>query len=392
MLAELQRGPDECPDPVSILERIQVGPGANPVKLRREKSFSRLLALDLPERVGGANLPPLEMADIFRRAGTVDLELRDSIGAGHARFLTLVPTRRFDGLLRGVASGTDFCAVAITEPNVGSDLHALETTARPDAEGYVLNGIKQHVSRVSESSHFIVFAAVPGRAGEPLITAFLVPADANGVLVEPGRPMGMANVSWGRVHLKDVRVPREHRIGGEGQAISLFVKHFAYWRTMMAAAAVGSAQATVERAIDRMQQRGAFGGPIGRFTHLQQGLAENVARLRMAWLLVQNVAGEFTDRRWPIFDAAMAKAEALEAAIAATDWCMRVFGAAGYDIDNGIEKRHRDILGLRVADGTTDVLRGQVARAILGDTLYELSLNRIPKDKIMRLSERRRFW
>ena len=88
----------------------------------------------------------------------------------------------------------------------------------------------------------------------------------------------------------------------------------------------------------------------------------------------------------------MLKAEALEAAIGATEWATMVFGGAGYDAATGLEKRHRDLLGLRIADGTTDVLRSQVARAFLGERLYEMSLNRSPIGGRGGDAQSRRFW
>lgn len=363
-----------------------------PLELRSHPGLKGWSGLDLPERLGGAANPASRIIGAFRECGRVDLELRDLPGAGHARVLTLAPSRRFDDFLRSVAAGSAYCGVAITEPGAGSDLHNLATAATPVSGGYRLDGVKQHVARIEECTHLIVFAAIRRSADNPLITAFLVPRDAPGVTVERLAPMGMANVSWGRVHFAGVAVDGSQRIGGEGQALTLFVRHFSYWRTMMAAAALGCAEAAVDMAIERMKSREAFGGPIGRFTHLQQDLARHTAQLHMAWLLVESVARAFDERRWPIFDAAMAKAEALEASVAATQWAMSVFGAAGYDSATGIEKRFRDLLGLRIADGTTDVLRGQVARAILGEQLYELSLNRNIQGSFSGGDARRRFW
>jgi alkylation response protein AidB-like acyl-CoA dehydrogenase len=362
----------------ALLQQVET---CHPVVLRSRPELRGWAGLDLPMRVGGAAWSTLKMASLFRLCGRLDLELRDLPGSGHARLLTLAPTRDFDDFLRQVVTASSYCAIAITEPDVGSDIQSMSTTATPVRDGYRLDGRKEHIARINEASHFIIFAAVCRQAmPEPLITAFLVPRATAGLTVEPVQAMGMPTMSWGRVHLRNVAVPRSSRIGGEGQAMSLFQRHFSYWRTMMAAAAVGSAQTCVKEATKRMQTRTAFGGPIGRFSHLQQALAEHVARLSMIWLFIRNLASSIdspTDRRpWPVFDAAMAKAEATEAAIGTTEWCMSVFGAAAYATELGIEKRYRDLVGLRFADGTTDVLRGQVARALLGERLYELSLSR----------------
>lgn len=386
----LSAGPESATDRLHAV--VSSTEAWHPVALRSDPRLFGWPALDLPERVGGGARPASEMAAVFRDCGRIDLELRDLPGGGHARLLTLAPSRKFDALLRAVAEGSKYCAVAITEPGAGSDLHGLTTTATPVAGGYRLDGVKQHVARISECTHFIVFAAVKRSAGSSLITAFLVSRNAPGVSTERLSPMGMCNVSWGRITFAGVEVRGEDRIGGEGQALMLFVRHFSYWRTMMTAAALGSAQAAMDMAVERLKSRNAFGGPIGRFTHLQQDLAHHAARLRMAWLLVESVARDFDQRRWPIFDAAMAKAEGVEAAVAATEWALSVFGAAGYDMALGLEKRYRDLLGLRIADGTTDVLRGQVARAILGERLYELSLNRNIAGSYGGSDARRRFW
>ena len=262
----------------------------------------------------------------------------------------------------------------------------------PVEGGYVLDGIKQHISRINECTHFIAFAAVRRGTHDLLLTAFLVPRNSPGLEIEPMQPSGLSTVSWGRVILRQVNVPLASRIGGEGQAHSLFRRHFCYWRTMNAALAIGSAQAAIDQTAVWMKERHAFGAPIGRFSHLQQSMAQWIARLRMSWLLVESVASDLDGRIWPVVDAAMLKAEALEVAIGATEWATTVFGAAGYDRATGLEKRHRDLLGLRIADGTTDVLRSQVARAFLGERLYELSLYQSSADKSSADTRSRRFW
>jgi len=360
--------------------------------LRSNPELGGWAALDLAQRHDGASWSAREMALLFCYCGRRDAELRDLLGAGHARLLSLAPTRRFDAVLRAVAHGSCYCAIAITEPDVGSDVLSLTTTATPVDGGYVLDGIKQHISRINECTHFIVFASVQRITPKPLITAFLIPRDAPGLITEPMSPAGLASVSWGKIYLRQVRAPLTSRIGGEGQALSLFMRHFSYWRTLMAALAIGSAQAAIEQTAVRMKTRHAFGGPIGRFSHLQQALAEWIARLRMAWLLLEDVAVQIDSRRWPAVDAAMLKAEAMEVAIAATEWSMTVHGAAGYDVDVGLEKRYRDLAGLRIADGTTDVLRGQVARAFLGERLYELSLNRSASSNHLHDTPSQQFW
>jgi alkylation response protein AidB-like acyl-CoA dehydrogenase len=281
----------------------------HPIALRAHQDVAGWAALDLPRRLGGAAWRARDMALLFRLCGYRDAELRDVVGAGHARLLTLAPTRRFDSVLSAVARSVAYCAIAITEPDVGSDLRALATIARPVDGGYLIEGIKQYVARIRECTHFIVFAAVPRSLQKSSITVFLIPKDVTGLQIEPMQPSGLAATSWGKVFLRQVRVPLASRIGGEGQGLSLFRRHFCYWRTMTAAVAIGSAQAAIDQTGVWIRSRHAFGGPIGRFSHLQQIMAYWIAQLRMTWLLVESVADQIDADAWPVADAAMLKAE-----------------------------------------------------------------------------------
>jgi alkylation response protein AidB-like acyl-CoA dehydrogenase len=364
----------------------------SPVAWRKALSGTGLPGLDVPQRVGGGGWSARHMADAFALFGRISLDLRDVPGAGHGRILLLAASRRFDDVLRRAAAGQEFVAVAITEEHCGSDLHAIATVAEPTAGGYLLTGCKVHVARMEQATRAVVFARV-NRAGDArTLSAFLLPLRQPGVMLSPLAAMGLHGVSFGKISFERVFVPAADRVGGEGEGFALFGKHFPYWRMVMAAAAVGCARGAIDRAADWLRQRHAFGGPIGRFTHLQQALAAHLARLHMAWLLVASVA-ERLDRREPAYtDAAMAKAEAVEAAVAAVQWAMEVHGAAGYCEHYDLEKRLRDLLGLRIADGTTDVLRGQVARAVLGEDLYQQALNSGRPRRTTSWMSGRRYW
>ncbi|WP_143169999.1 acyl-CoA dehydrogenase family protein [Pseudomonas fluorescens] len=315
-----------------------------------------------------------QMVNLFRFFGGLSLDLRDVPGLGHGRLLSLAKGQAFEAFLRDVASGESFAAICITEASGGSDLHSLQTTAVRCEGGYTLTGCKHYVARLRQANLYVVFANVAGL--DRSLSVFLVPASADGIVVHDIPALGLQGRSWGALELNQVFVPKQHRVGGEGQGFSLFSTHFSYWRCAMAAAAIGAAQATLDRCKERLQHRQAFDGPIGRFTHLQQGYAQHAARLHMAWLLVQSTALRLDKQAYCYIDAAMAKAESVEIAIAAAQWAMLIHGAEGCCVSTGLEKNLRDLLGLRIADGTPDVLRGQVARGLLGETLYSLSLGR----------------
>src|SRR6516225_6654168 len=142
----LEHAPEELAQHLAAL--LQQGKTWQPVALRAHPKLRGWDGLDLPHRVGGASWPARKMASLFHLCGRLDLELRDLPGGGHSRLLALAPTRRFDGLLQQVAAGSSYCGIAITEPDGGSDIRSLSTTARPVKDGYRLDGRKQHISRI----------------------------------------------------------------------------------------------------------------------------------------------------------------------------------------------------------------------------------------------------
>ena len=345
----------------------------NPIAWRQ--AIPRLAAIDLPHHFGGAPLSAAQMMSVFREFGRLSLDLRDVPGLGHGRMLS-APSYgdRFASTLLKIASAESFVAVCITEEGGGTDLRALKTTATRTSDGYQISGEKCFVARLRQADLFIIFARATQE--QQKLTAFLVDAQAPGLAIRDVASLGLHGVSWGALSLDRVFVPHARRIGEDGQASALFSEHFAYWRCAMAAAATGAAQAAMDKTKQRLHSRTVFSAPIGRFSHLQQEYAIHAARLHMAWLLILNAATRIDSKEDCYLDSAMAKAETLEICLDAVLWSMQVHGAYGYSSAAGLEKILRDLLGLRTADGTTDVLRSQVARGLLSEDLYAQQLGR----------------
>lgn len=330
------------------------------------------------QNINGSNIRSLSIGnlmDAYRFFGSISLDLRDVPGLGHGRIFQLPKqSSQFAAQLSNIASAKSFAAICITEEQGGSDLHAIKTTAERKAGGYELNGRKKFVGRLRQADIYIVFAKTTDTSHG--LSVFYIDSSHPSLAVSDDNAMGLRGVSWGQLDLENVWIPTKNRIGGEGQGFSLFSSHFSFWRCAMAAAAIGAAESALEKAKLRLHHRSAFSAPIGRFTHLQQEYAKHASRLYMAWLLVQSTARRIELKQYSYIDAAMAKAESVEAAIASTQWSMLAHGAYGYSAEANLEKTMRDLLGLRIADGTTDVLRGQVARGLLGEDLYALSIGR----------------
>jgi alkylation response protein AidB-like acyl-CoA dehydrogenase len=151
-------------------------------------------------------------------------------------------------------------------------------------------------------------------------------------------------------------------IGTDGDGDDIFDDHFRYWRLMQVGAAIGTAEQALEMMVDRLIERKAFGGPIGRFTHLQQAVGQHTTELRMAKALAIEAAAMLDEGKGKEADAIIngLKAEGVEIALATVDSAMRAFGAEGYSDRVDLGDRLHDLQGLRIADGTTDVMRTSV--------------------------------
>ena len=347
-------------------------------RIRRACAASGLLHVDNAGSDIASRMPLDHIAQLFAYCGGLDLDLRDLPGLGHGRLLTLV-TKKSPAqkkLIETIAGGDGFCAIAITEEQGGSDLHGIACKASAYKNGYRISGKKSFIARLNQATHVVVFA----RTGHPYskneLQAFILSVKQDGIKQTTFSAMGLHGASFGEIHFNDVFVPQSMCIGLPGSGMDLFARHFTFWRTAMAAAAIGCARQALKQTLLHLTGRNAFSGPIGRFTHLQQELARHTARLHMSWELIIATMRRIENGEEAFIFAAMAKAEAIESALEAADWSMRVHGARGYSTLIDIEKRYRDLLGLRIADGPTDVLRGQVARSLLGDSIYEASLGR----------------
>lgn len=354
----------------------------NPIAWRKDLAELGITRLDLPDYAGGLNCDALEMINFFALFGRFSLDLRDVPGIGHFGAIKCLRGRSKKNLLEAVKEATSFAAVAITEESGGSDLHNLQTKARPSGQQYEISGSKRYISRLQEASHVVVFCQTPRGGLQSNLTAFLLDLPNQEIEIEVIPSVGIRGVSWGAAHFQKVLVDRARRLGGEGEGFRIFRQHFSYWRLMMAAAAVGSSRALVEMCVSRLKDRQAFGSPIGRFTHLQQELAVAAARVHQAWLMVEYTARKLAAGHNCYYDAAMCKAEAVEHALQVATWATHIFAAEGYEAESEVERRFRDLRGLRIADGTTEVLRGQVARGLLGDELYEMALGRHRADAL----------
>ena len=349
----------------------------SPIEWRKRGASFGLTALDLPKEFGGSALAPSKMVQVFKHLGQYALDLRDVAGGAHVRTLlgSEIPYQK--EIIQKVADGNGYIAIALTEAETGSNISAMKSYAEKVEGGFLLTGSKMYNARYTTASHVVIFAQSSKNSQKgSRLSAFIVPMNHPGIEVVQLEAHGLKGNSFGGINFNKIFVPKDALIGAEGDGGKLFRRHFGYWRVMMAAAAVGTGIEALKQVQERMRSRNAFGGPIGRFTHIQQELAQHTAKLHMASLLVSDVAAKLDQGQ---FDAAepyiaMLKAEGVEIALEACDFALRVFGAEGYSNKTDLSQRVADLMGLRIADGTTEVMRSQVVRLLLGEDFWEMAV------------------
>ncbi len=348
--------------------------GAIPADVIRSLGDLGVLGMSVPEADGGLGASAVAFALVLEElaAAWPSLAVGVSVNSGIvrdsiARLGTAEQKRAFfpqlsDG--RGLAS---FC---LTEPAAGSDAASLRATARRDGADWIIDGQKLFVTSARYAPFFIVLARVG--SAEPArphagITAFLVPATAPGVVVgTPEHKLGLQASDTSAVTFDAARVPATAMLGTEGKGFSqVAMAGLDAGRIGIAAQAVGIARGALALAVGYAKERRQFGAAVASFQAIRFSLAEVRTEVEAARLLVLRAAWA-KDRGAPYTrEAAQAKLYASEAANRATYACLQVFGGYGYMRAYGIERYFRDARATTIYEGTSEVQRMVIARALL---------------------------
>jgi len=258
-----------------------------------------------------------------------------------------------------VATGEALAALALTEPDAGSDLKSVTTELLPAADGLLLRGTKSFISNAGAASFYVVFA----REGSGY-SIVLVPADAAGVSVTP-TPELIAPHVLGDVHFDDVLLPEDARLGNNGQGLALVLATLGVFRVSVAGAAVGLAQAALEEAVRHTRTRVQFGRPLARLGPVAQMLADCWTEVEMTRLLTYRAAlMAVDDPAASLNHSSMAKLAASEAASRVVDRCVQMMGRFGLVRNSKIERLYRQARPMRIYEGASEVLRLGIARQL----------------------------
>jgi acyl-CoA dehydrogenase len=264
-----------------------------------------------------------------------------------------------------IVQGKVMTAFAMTEPEAGSDVAGIATTARRDGPGFVLNGSKTLISNAGIADLYTVFASTDRAQGAKGISCFLVPADTPGLRFA-GPQVLSAPHPLGEIAFEDCRVPADALLGNEGRGYALGLATLDRLRPTVAAAACGMAARALAEALVHVKQRRQFGRPLAQFQLVQEKLARIATDLAAARLLTYRAAYEKDQGQERITsEAAMAKAFATEMAQRAVDDAVQLIGGRGVLADHPVDRLYRAVRALRIYEGTTEIQQLIIAGELL---------------------------
>ncbi|MDG3577832.1 acyl-CoA dehydrogenase family protein [Rhizobium sp. YJ-22] len=374
ILTEAQR---QIRDMARDFARERLAPGAAerdrqshfPREELREMGQLGFLGMLVPEAYGGAETGAIAYALALEEIAAGDgpcstiMSVHNSVGClPILNFGTEEQKQRF---LPKLSCGEWIGGFALTEPQAGSDASNLKTRARREGDEYVIDGAKQFITSGKNGHVIIVFALTDPAAGKKGITAFIVPTETPGYeVVRVEEKLGLHASDTCQIAFTNMRIPAELRLGAEGEGYKIALAHLEGGRIGIAAQAVGMARAAFEAARDYARERIAFGKPIAEHQAVAFRLADMATRIEAARQLVLHAAALKEVGEPCLSEASMAKLFASEIAERVCSDAIQIHGGYGYMADYPVERIYRDVRICQIYEGTSDIQRMVIARAL----------------------------
>ncbi len=341
-----------------------------PTKTLAKMAKLGLLGIIIPTEYGGAGLDTISYAtvieEISRKCASTGVvtSVHNSLTSGPImKYGTDEQKKKYLPIL---AKGEKIGAFAATEPNAGSDLGAMRTTAVLKGNKYIINGDKTFITSGPVAGIIIVFAVTDKEAGTKGISAFIVESDMKGYKVGSiFEKIGINASKTSELIFENMEVPKENLLGKEGDGFKIALATLDSGRIGIAAQAVGIAQAALDESIEYSKQREQFGRPIAKFQAIQWMIADMATRIEASRFLVYNAA--YTKDKGEKFgkEAAMAKLFASETAMEAAIKAVQIHGGYGYTKEYTVERLFRDAKITEIYEGTSEVQRMVIAGSVL---------------------------
>ncbi len=344
--------------------------GEYPTEILKKMAKQGFLGVVIPTEFGGAGLDVISYAIIIEEisrkcasTGVITSVHNSLVSYPIMKYGTEEQKKKYLPLL---AKGEKIGAFAGTEPNAGSDLGAMQTTAVLKGNKYIINGDKTFITSGPKAGIFIVFAVTDKEAGSKGISAFIVEKTMKGFKVGSiFDKMGINANLVSELIFENMEVPKENLLGKEGEGFKIALSTLDGGRIGIASQAVGIAQAALDESVEYAKQRQQFGRPIAKFQAIQWMIADMATRIEAARYLVYNAASAKDRGDRFSKEAAMAKLFASETAMDAVIKAVQIHGGYGYTKEYTVERLFRDAKITEIYEGTSEVQRMVIAGSLL---------------------------
>ncbi|WP_172201616.1 acyl-CoA dehydrogenase family protein [Niveibacterium sp. COAC-50] len=330
-----------------------------------------VLGIVVPEGDGGAGLDYVSLALAIEEIAAADgatstiVSVQNSVVCGPLKAFGSAAQKR--EWLAPLARGEKLGCFCLTEPHVGSDAGAIRTRALRDGDGWRINGVKQFITTGKHADVAIVFAVTDPAAGKKGISAFVVPTSAPGYIVARVEDkLGQRASDTAQILFEDCRVGADALLGAEGEGYRIALANLEGGRIGIAAQAVGMARAALEAALRYAKERESFGQPIIGHQAVAFRLADMATRIEAARQLVWHAAALKDAGRPCLQEASQAKLFASEMAEQVCSDAIQIHGGYGYVSDFPVERIYRDVRVCQIYEGTSDIQRLVISRALAG--------------------------
>ena len=336
-------------------------------RLRQQAFAIGLCGYNLPAEVGGGGLSTLGDVLISMEMGRTSVALAECVGR-LPQALSQCSPDQMEWLLKPALRGETLTANALTEPDAGSDLNALQTRAVPDGEGWRINGYKQFICGAESSDYILVLAVTDPEA--PLkgrFTTFIVDRDAPGLqMLTRFKKMGWRGLAMNAFALDQVYVGPDRVLGEVGRGFAVIMSSVNTMRLSIAARCVGAAEELLRIARKHALERHTFGSRLADHQAIQFKLADMDVAIEASRLLVFAGAAKAEENSPDVrIAASRAKLYASETVGRVADEAMQILGGSGYMADFPVERMYRDMRGYRIGEGASEIQRIQIARFVL---------------------------
>ena len=339
-------------------------------ELKDKAIAAGLYAANMPAEVGGAGLDTVSWVRYEKELGKANFALHwNCVGRPSNILMACVGAQRQRYLLPCVSGEKSDC-LAMTEPGAGSDVRSMKTAAVRDGSDFVINGVKHFISHADVADFVILFAASgeeeTPRGRKKLITAFLIDKGTRGFRVRPGyRNVSHRGYNNAILEFDDCRVPVNQVLGEVHRGFEVANEWLGATRLQVAATCLGRAERALGLALQWSVDRQQFGQQIGKFQGVSFKLADMAIELRAAELLTLDAAGKFDLKTVTDMDMAMAKLKATEVLAFIADEAIQIHGGMGLMDDLPLERIWRDARVERIWEGTSEIQRHIISRALL---------------------------